>query len=179
MLPQSAGNIYFRDPRRAFEQSEEKSELNMFQGIEARNFGGLRQELIQAVNMAALSGSPLRRRRPGASYMAGVWSFLHPSQIKVAPAQGLCLIFPPWITHGVEPTMGDTPRVAISFNLRGNWTHTIMGSAAATVVAGRTGAPGMRVGTAKGFTRIDPAGPTIIGPFVAKPGSTPADRGNI
>lgn len=34
---QGAGNIYFRDPRRAFELSEEKTETTVFQGIEVRS----------------------------------------------------------------------------------------------------------------------------------------------
>lgn len=103
------------------------------------------------------------------------------AQVKVAPAQGLCLVFPPWITHGVEPTTSLTPRVAISFNLRGNWSHTIMGSAAATVVAGMEGAgrPGERVGSVPGLTRWDLKGPHITGPFRVAPGATPADLGKI
>lgn len=98
------------------------------------------------------------------------------------PAQGLCLVFPPWIAHGVEPTKSDSPRVAISFNLRGNWTYTIMGSAAASVVEGKAGAPGLRVGDAPGYTaagRADPFGPRIKGPYKVPPGSTPTDKGNI
>ena len=83
--PPGTGRLYFRDPRRAFEGSEELTEANAFQGVE----------------------------------------------VSLMPQPGLVAIFPPWVTHHVEPTSGSEARVAISFNLRGNWSKSIHASARA------------------------------------------------
>ena len=46
--------------------------------------------------------------------------------VRVVPETGTIVLFPPWLRHQVEPTLGngDSPRVAFSFNLMGNWGGT-------------------------------------------------------
>ena len=44
----------------------------------------------------------------------------------VEPSNGRVVIFPGWLLHEVEPSdvPSDTPRVAVSFNIRGVWKPT-------------------------------------------------------
>eukprot|EP01043_Picozoa_sp_COSAG02_P024392 COSAG02_NODE_1331_length_13215_cov_3.173058_1_plen_429_part_00 len=44
----------------------------------------------------------------------------------IEPSDGRIVIFPGWLLHQVEPSnvASETPRVAISFNIRGEWTPT-------------------------------------------------------
>ena len=44
----------------------------------------------------------------------------------IEPAIGRIVIFPGWLLHQVEPSnvASETPRIAISFNIRGEWTPT-------------------------------------------------------
>jgi hypothetical protein len=36
--------------------------------------------------------------------------------VRIKPGAGLLVIFPSWLYHWVHPYMGETPRVAVSFN---------------------------------------------------------------
>ena len=45
-------------------------------------------------------------------------------QISYRPAPGGMLIFPSWLSHGVEPNLSDAPRVSLSFNFRLKWKST-------------------------------------------------------
>lgn len=49
----------------------------------------------------------------------------------IEPSNGRIVIFPGWLLHQVEPSnvASDTPRVAVSFNIRGQWTPTGSGLA--------------------------------------------------
>jgi uncharacterized protein (TIGR02466 family) len=38
--------------------------------------------------------------------------------VRLAPSDGLLVMFPNWLEHYVEPHEGDTPRIAIAFNAR-------------------------------------------------------------
>jgi len=44
-------------------------------------------------------------------------------RVSYRPRSGGMLIFPSWLYHGVEPNLGDTPRVSMSFNFRLRWVE--------------------------------------------------------
>ena len=46
------------------------------------------------------------------------------NNIAVKPVPGMVVLFPPWLQHEVEPTHSGEERIAISFNLRGDWRYT-------------------------------------------------------
>jgi len=49
---------------------------------------------------------------------------------RIRPQAGLLVIFPSWLYHWVHPYAGDTPRVAISFNVTASATAELNASAA-------------------------------------------------